>query len=201
MSKLTPLVGKRFGLLYVMQKVNKKDTQGRPFYRCQCDCGTRVTVGHYRLIGPNPKTHCGCKIKKHPQHSATYHAWWDARGRCMDEKHPSYPSYGAKGIRMCQEWCDSFEVFLQAVGYRPDKRHSLDRIDAHGHYEPGNVRWATLKIQARNKKNTKWVRHPETKVWIRAADLAEALGMSYQSMRAMMIEKGLWDEKLEDGQT
>lgn len=193
MARLTSLVGKKIGELTVLQRVNKFDTQGRPFYRCICVCGIKVTVAHYRLIGDSPKTHCGCKVKKHPQHKATYHAWWDAKGRCMNPNHPTYPSYGAKGIRMCERWNESFDAFLQDVGYRPNSRHSLDRIDAHGHYEPGNVRWATLKVQARNKKNTKWVKHPDTGVPIRAADLADELKMSYQAMRNMMIERGLWD--------
>lgn len=43
-----------------------------------------------------------------------------------------------------------FERFLACVGPRPSKKHTLDRIDPHGIYEPGNIRWATLKVQRRN---------------------------------------------------
>ncbi len=94
---------------------------------------------------------------------------------------------------MCKEWREDFEQFLKDVGKAPTKGHSIDRIDAHGNYEPSNVRWATNKTQARNKKNTKWVKHPKTGEPIKAAELAEELGWSYQKLRSTMIGMGTWD--------
>lgn len=58
---------------------------------------------------------------------------------------------------MCQEWRSSFERFLADVGRRPSTSHSIDRIDVNGHYEPGNVRWATSREQQRNKTNSRLV--------------------------------------------
>lgn len=57
---------------------------------------------------------------------------------------------------MCPEWCGSFEAFLRDMGRKPDPTFSLDRIDPNGHYEPGNCRWATSLVQARNKRNIRW---------------------------------------------
>ena len=31
-------------------------------------------------------------------------------------------------------------------------RHTLDRIDPQGHYQPANVRWSLPEVQARNKR-------------------------------------------------
>lgn len=45
---------------------------------------------------------------------------------------------------------ESYEQFLAEIGPRPDGM-TLDRIDPMGHYEPGNVRWATIEQQARNR--------------------------------------------------
>jgi hypothetical protein len=45
---------------------------------------------------------------------------------------------------------ESYEQFLAEIGPRPDGM-TLDRIDPMGHYEPGNVRWATVLEQARNR--------------------------------------------------
>ena len=45
---------------------------------------------------------------------------------------------------------ESYDQFLAELGSRPDGM-SLDRIDPMGHYEPGNVRWATLLEQAQNR--------------------------------------------------
>jgi hypothetical protein len=69
--------------------------------------------------------------------------------RCHSQKNKSYQRYGGKGIQVCKEWRDSFVAFSEFLGPRPDGL-SIDRIDSSGNYEPGNVRWATYKQQARN---------------------------------------------------
>lgn len=190
--KYLQLKGKQIGDLKVLGRVSTPKGK-RPKWRCECSCGKRISVGHQCLIRKNPKSHCGCK-RKGPAtlFKVEYHAWWDAKQRCHDPKHPSYPSYGAKGVRMCAKWRKSFEAFLADVKPRPSSEYSLDRIKATGNYEPKNVRWATLKTQARNKRGTKWVVHPDTGKKIKAADLADEWEMKYQTMRNIMIEKGMW---------
>lgn len=192
MSLAVNLRGKTLGDLRIIQQV--ASIKGHRRWRCECSCGRRVTVRHNRLIHKtNPKTHCGCKRGGLPKRfKVEYHAWWDARERCHNPKHPSYATYGAKGTWMHKSWRDSFQEFLDFIGTRPSDKHSLDRIDAKGHYEPGNVRWATDKTQARNKRNTKWVKHPVKGTPIRAAELAEELGVTYQEMRKEMVESGKW---------
>ena len=187
------MIRQRFGKLVVLQKVNKVSKYGRPYYRCQCDCGQRLTVAKERLVHrTKPKTHCGCENAGLPtQYKIEYHAWWDMTQRCHNVEHPGYKRYGAKGIKVCSQWQSSFETFLEDVGPRPNSL-SLDRIDPFGNYEPTNVRWADAKTQARNKKETKVVAHPITGKPIKAAELAEELGVSYQKMRADLMEAGKW---------
>jgi hypothetical protein len=55
---------------------------------------------------------------------------------------------------VCARWSRNFEAFLRDVGPRPSVRHSLDRIDVNGHYEPGNVRWATPEQQKTNRTDS-----------------------------------------------
>jgi hypothetical protein len=73
------------------------------------------------------------------------------RGRCLDPRNKHYADYGGRGIGIHEPWLD-LATFLRDVGERPP-RHSLDRIDNDGNYEPGNVHWATPAEQAKNRRS------------------------------------------------
>ena len=75
-------------------------------------------------------------------------------GRCHRPSNSDYCRYGAKGIKVSVRWRKSFATFLADVGRKPSREHTLDRYpNKYGDYAPGNVRWATPKEQACNKKN------------------------------------------------
>lgn len=77
-----------------------------------------------------------------------YWSYKGAKARCLNIKDQNYGNYGGRGIQFKFE---SFGEFLAILGPRPP-RTSLDRINNDGHYEPGNVRWATYKQQANNQR-------------------------------------------------
>ena len=129
-------------------------------------------------------------------HKEEYHIWNAMVQRCYRTSSRAYPEYGGRGIQVCGRWKNSFENFLADMGKRPSKAHSLDRIDPDGHYEPSNLRWATDKVQARNKRNTIRLEWPTgSGQMIAAADIAEQLGESYSSFRQRMIREGKWPTK------
>jgi hypothetical protein len=77
--------------------------------------------------------------------------------RCLNSSCRSYSDYGGRGIKVCKLWINSFEEFIGYIGPRPEPKnlYSLDRIDNNGHYEPGNVRWATRAEQRINTRPRK----------------------------------------------
>lgn len=96
------------------------------------------------------------KITKHGGcGSVEYGTWQNMKRRCYDKKNKDYHNYGAKGVKVCEKWKDSFINFLKDVGYRPSLEYSIDRIDSNGDYEPNNVRWADKTTQIRNRKGWK----------------------------------------------
>ncbi len=84
--------------------------------------------------------------------SPEYNSYMLARSCCCNPKNPKYPSYGERGIEFRFK---SFEDFLSAVGRRPSEGYTVNRIDNNGHYERGNVEWATRKKQQRNMRSNR----------------------------------------------
>lgn len=74
--------------------------------------------------------------------------------RCRNSKTNGYNLY--KDVEIHKEWeADKMEFvrYLKALpNYSPDK--SIDRIDGNKGYIPDNLRWATAKEQAYNRKTT-----------------------------------------------
>jgi hypothetical protein len=79
------------------------------------------------------------------------------RRRCYDPNRRQFGNYGGRGIKVCDQWRNSFETFLKDMGRKPSPKHSLDRIDPNGDYEPSNCKWATPHEQANNKTSNRWI--------------------------------------------
>lgn len=89
--------------------------------------------------------------------SPEFSSWRSMIKRCTNESHDSYQRYGGRGIVVCDRWLESFACFYADMGPRPSIRHSIEREDSNGNYEPGNCRWATPTEQCRNRCNNRLV--------------------------------------------
>ena len=162
------LTGMKFGKLTALRIYNTGKPR-RVYWECQCSCGNIAVVRAGDLVSGATQS-CGCyreyMVKNRPwQDKRTftriYHVYKGMRARCYNEKSTNYKHYGARGIRICDEWLEDFHAFEKWAldnGYDPDAKFgecTIDRIDVDGNYCPENCRWVPLSAQAKNKRTPK----------------------------------------------
>lgn len=153
----------------------------------KCFCGTVRTIPAFDVRHGKSKS-CGCLRKECPNRTThdlsktpEYVIWGHIKSRCYKPANKNYGRYGGRGITMCERWLDSFENFFTDMGPRPSAKHSIDRIDNNGNYEPGNCRWATQKEQARNKESN--VMLEWAGMTLSLVEWCEKAGVSYRMVR------------------
>ena len=85
-----------------------------------------------------------------------YQVWQGMKARCLNPSNKHYANSGGRGIKICNDWINNFNQFVQDMGERP-KGYSIDRINNDGDYTPNNCKWSTKKEQQRNRRITKYV--------------------------------------------
>lgn len=153
------LTGKKFYYLLVLNKT-RKDKNGHWYWRCKCDCGNIKEILGSHLMQGNVKS-CGCYNSKRASkfckdktiipNKRIMYIWQSMKQRCYNQKSISYKNYGAKGIKICDEWKNNPKLFYNWAienGYRDDL--TIDRIDSNKDYCPKNCRWVDWKTQMRN---------------------------------------------------
>lgn len=203
MGVIKNLEGQVFGKLTVLSFAglkNKRISQ----WMCKCECGNYTTVVGAWLTSDNT-TSCGCfkiqRIKEtktihgHNTRELTtpeYAAWYSLKQRCTNKNSRNYKNYAGRGIKVCSRWIDSFENFLADMGCRPSDKHSIDRINNNGDYEPENCRWATKKQQANNVRDNKIIEYKGISKTL--SEWHDELGFNYATVSAR-LRKGYSVEK------
>lgn len=128
-----------------------------------------------------------------------YRTWADMKQRTTNPNEENGHYYQDRGIVVCNRWINSFENFLADMGKAPTPKHSLDRIDNDGDYEPGNCKWSTHKEQMSNTRATKLIefngRVETQEEWGRITGIG-GLCILKRLKRGWSIEKTLTTPKL-----
>lgn len=193
------LTGQVFFDLTVLSATGERKF-GNRVWECRCTCGKVVPAQANNLKTGNTKS-CGCRNSRvitarniaRTKHghaktykaSPTYRSWSGMISRCESPSSDQYKNYGARGIRVCARWRDSFKDFLADMGERPEGK-TIDRKNPDGDYSPDNCRWATAKEQCANKRNNvKLVLNGNN---MTIAQWAEALGCGVTALHARLAD-------------
>lgn len=128
-----------------------------------------------------------------------YAVWQSMRQRCYNPSNISYKDYGAKGIKVCKRWQQSFLTFIADMGRRPAKGYQLDRIDGRGEYSPENCRWATPIEQSDNKERTHKIDFNGQKLTIREISALTGIGqatIAYRHTKGLSLDQPLHQSRL-----
>ena len=156
------LTGLRFGKLTAISFNNYKN--GKYYWNCICECGTECIKEGYKLEKGFTKS-CGClRIIKNSKHSdyktRLYRIYNSMKYRCSNPTDTGYKWYGARGIKVCEEWLNNYQNFKKWAfekGYNDTL--SIERIDNDGNYEPNNCKWIPLKEQPKHTRKTKQIKY------------------------------------------
>lgn len=146
--------GDILGELVFLYDISISEKNRKAMFQCQ-KCQREFISSVYGVRANHTKS-CGCVttathgLSKHP----LYSIWCGIKERCYSPNIKEYKYYGERGIVICDEWKNDFKAFYDHVIQLPDydkRGMTLDRINNDGNYEPGNLRWATMYVQNRNR--------------------------------------------------
>lgn len=125
------------------------------------------------------------------EHKRLWYIWNGVKKRCLFENDARYFQYGGRGIKLCEEWKESFDNFAEwALSNGYNDTLTIERIDVNGDYCPENCKWITLKEQAANKRDTIWIDYHGRRVQL--MKLCEEKNLNYDPIHNRIMCLG-WD--------
>lgn len=115
---------------------------------CGKHYGRIKRTGSELVSNPYSKSHGKSETKE-------YDCWVHIKDRCGNKNNKAYKDYGGRGVTVCNEWINDFNVFYLDMGNKPSLGHSIERINNEKGYYKENCKWATRLEQSRNKRVSK----------------------------------------------
>lgn len=123
----------------------------------ECCCGSVSVACVYNLFSqPHGCYTCtrGQKKRTGPHREVLAGVLRAMESRCYRKTSRNYRNYGARGIRICNEWrrnIDEFERWALSSGYVHGLQ--IERKEVNGDYCPDNCCWVTCEVQQNNRRN------------------------------------------------
>lgn len=179
MSRVRDLKGQIFDRLTVLE-FSHLDEKKQAYWICQCDCKDKTikVIKGVNLTSSSTKS-CGCigkeriinmnktrnekyfpsddPLRNSPHKKELKNIWRSMKCRCNSPNDKGYKKYGARGIKICDEWLNddfgfyNFYTWSTNNGYKEGL--TIDRENNDGNYEPDNCRWVTYEVQSNNKRD------------------------------------------------
>lgn len=150
------LTGQKFDSLTVIG-LDRIDKNYKVFYKCKCDCGKKLIRRSDLIVDKRHYSSCGCINPKRDElktnryyHKKLYYIRYGMLDRCYNKNAYGYKWYGAKGIKVCDEWLDSDTFIKWALENGYKEGLSIERIDYNKNYCPENCKWIPLSEQSNN---------------------------------------------------
>ena len=187
--KESDVIGLVFGRITVLS-IEKKENNSI-FLNCKCKCG-RLKVTRLSDLRKGKTQSCGClnleilrsRGNGHTDHP-DYSVWQNMKSRCDNTNNQDYKDYGERGIEVCERWRHSFDNFIADMGSRPSPKHTIDRVDNDGNYEPSNCRWATRLEQSNNTRSCVILNHNGLSLTL--SEWSRRLKINYRTIESRFI--------------
>lgn len=186
------ITNQKFGKLVAIKRTN--NLNNKTAWECKCECGNTTIVSTSNLTRNKIKS-CGClkielltkRCTKHNQRcTALYEVWKSMKQRCYNSNNYAYHNYGLRGIKVCDNWKNSFINFYEwSINNGYKKGLTIDRINNNGNYEPSNCRWVNRVVQRNNTRFNNYITiNNETKT---LSEWAKEFGFKPETIRNRIV--------------